>query len=252
MLNLCFSDSTAAALKYVFRNRREKENIACLPLGLSLGDISSPMKVESRESTYMLFDGGHPYFLQHSRKGIEEFLALSEKESQVRIWYSSGEANEFCGFLHAVSMLRDKELSAIDCCRELELDNCMVQYRHSGELDEEMLERFLEYDLPLSEEDKENYTAVWERLQTENTPLRVMRKGEVISAASDYYDDSIKRHLRREETSVARIIGELLTEDLLCSDAWMAERIRYFIQTGELELVREKEDFYRSTVKLTD
>lgn len=249
MLNLCFSGSTAAALKYVFRNRRERENLACLPLGLSQGDISRPMSVEARKHVYETVGCDYPYFVDHC---IEEFQELSEGESRVRIWYSSGEANEFCGLLHAVSLLREKELSAIDCSREMEIDNGRVQYRHSGELDERALELCLEYDLLLSEDDKERYSCIWDRLQADNTPLRAVKKGEISSVAADYYDDSIKKHLRGEETSVARIIGELLMEDLLCSDAWIAERLRYFIQTGLLRLVREKEDFYRSTVKLEE
>lgn len=244
MVNLCFSDSTAGTLRYAFRSRGEET--VCLPLLLFWGDVSGVFDSSRRHDVYEMFQPG---YAEKVSDFIKNFNRVIKRDRYIRIWYSSGDADELCGFLHAVSFLNDDTLSAVDCNRTIQKGDCISNYRHSGDLDEETLIEFLQYEFT---PDQTELRGLWEKLAAENTPLRVIEDGALVSAGIDYYDNVIRRHLSTTETSIARIIGEVISYENIYSDTFIAERLRSLVEKGQLLIVTEKADFYRSTARLAE
>lgn len=233
MVNLCFSESTKGSLKYTFRSRGEQ--VACLPLLLFCGNIKNVYNIENAEIS------------------LREFTMLTGKDEEVRIWYSSADAGEYCGLLHAVTMLTDCRLTVVDCNRDVRSGNSVTHYRNTAALDEEVMLDFLQYEYAPEPEKLQEWRECFTRLQEENAPLRVIEKGRIISADINYYDKMIGQHLSAEENSIARIIGAVIgqRDGIPFSDTFIAGRLQSFLDRGIIELVTKKEDFYRSTVKLT-
>ena len=78
-----------------------------------------------------------------------------------------------------------------------------------------------------------------------------MVNGRVRSVEETFYDDLIRRHLPAGETRIAAVIGEVLGRECPgIGDLWLAERIRWMLETGELRMVREDpERFYGSVIE---
>lgn len=247
MVNLCFSESTAGTLRYAFR--RQGEETACLPLLLFWGDISDVFDGAGRRTVYEMY---HLGYAETVSEFIKNFNRIIKGERSIRIWYSSEEPNEFCGMLHAVSLLRDYNLTVVDCCKKVQKGNRITNYRHSAELDEDTLIDFLQYELAPDETVLLEWRDRWNRLVHENTPLRVIEGGQLISVDIDYYDAIIRGHLSKTETSIARIIGEVISYEHIFSDTFIAERLKCFLERRQLKLVRKKETFYESVVELPE
>ena len=105
----------------------------------------------------------------------------------------------------------------------------------------------------LSEKDLFNLAAMWEQLKTENSPLRVVENGSVISSDISYYDDLIRSEFPKDTCSIAYIIGSALGKHkILTGDYFIAKRIEEFIKLGELQIIDHTDkEFYGATVKCT-
>lgn len=245
MINLCFSESTKGSLKYTFRERGEQT--VCLPLALYCGDISDVFNIESRQKEYRQLA---PDYAACVEQHIREFKILIKKERDIRIWYSSGEPSEYCGCLQAASFLQNYNLSTVDCFREVIRGNSTIRYTHTGEMTEEDLLEFLRYEESVGPERQKEISRIFAILKGENAPLRVIENDRLVSVPADYYDEIIRRHFKMEKTSIARIIGDVISCENIYHDTWIAERIRSFIDSGVLMAVTENEEFYRWRVKL--
>jgi hypothetical protein len=79
--------------------------------------------------------------------------------------------------------------------------------------------------------------AHWRNLQQENSPLRAVLNGQLVSVPETFYDSFIVREIDKEELEFqeAMVIGRVLGSDPLgMSDAWVALRIEEIIRAGKL------------------
>ncbi len=243
MINLCFMDSSQGCLKYAFKD----EKVACLPLLVFWGNISNVLNVESREEIYRKFDNNYFNIVKFH---INDFIKLVKNDQDIRIWYHSGNSLEFCGLLHAVSLLINYNIRIVDCNRIIKSKNITAKFRHTGEIGPVLLKELLIYEHNLTNEEIVMYTKQWKTLLVENAPLRVINNGYVISTKLDFYDEIIKKYLPQETTNVINIIGDIIGHENIFYDYFIADRINYFISKGILLIVDKRENIYKSSIKL--
>ena len=78
---------------------------------------------------------------------------------------------------------------------------------------------------------------LWRTMQQENSPLRAMVNGQLLSVGADFYDGIILRELEKQprEFHEGRLIGEILGRyQLGLGDSLIALRIEEFISRGML------------------
>ena len=77
--------------------------------------------------------------------------------------------------------------------------------------------------------------------KAENAPLRVVEQGQVVSAGLDYYDARIRAAFPERACQVADLIGRALgRQKIPTGDAFIAGRVRHFIESGELILTEQR------------
>lgn len=233
------------------------EDVLALPLGLDRGDIQSPLAAECpRKDLLRQWYGREAEALEASWRDILTTAArlrqLSAGET-VRIWASGREPHDACGLLMVAELLRDTPARVravfLPPWRERE-DGVTVRYKGWGEVHPEEFGHFLHREEALSPNVLRMLANRWQELKEENAALRAVVNGEVRSVGEDFYDGMLRKHLRSGETTVGRLIGEVLGRERPgIGDQYLAERIQWMLETGELRLVKEKPgEFYRCTI----
>lgn len=255
MVEICFSESTSVSLEHVRSEGdfiRDSE-IYCLPLSLSMGDISNLENLDSRKKLFSAInansDPDYQLILDQYLSNFEENVKTFDA---IRIWYSYT-PDEFCGMLHVLYSLQQRNIpiTAIQCRKTVQReDNCCVQYEYSSELPPDVIVRFFAYEMPVGEQQRQEYASQWEQLTKENSELRVVENCTVKSALMDYYDDIIRKHIFKEPFVMANLIGQVMSDEHLgIGDYLICSRLKGMLNIGELIMLQENKSFYLSTVK---
>ena len=216
-------------------------DVGCFPLNLSMGDISDPFsdtRTEFLQSTVMI---GGPDFsrigaelMETARKSLERVRSAREP---VRIW-TSRNPDEFCGFCHILTELpKDADIRVVELPEYEVLGNEIRTYSGWGEISPYELGRFQTLERPLSITERRYFSMLWRTIQMENSPLRAMVNGQLLSVGADFYDSIILRELEKQprEFHEGRLIGEILGRYRLgLGDSLIALRIEEFISRGML------------------
>ena len=223
-------------------------DVACFPLNLSMGDISDPFsdtRTEFLQSTVMI---GGPNFsrigaelMETAWKSLERVRSAREP---VRIW-TSRNPDEFCGFCHILTELPENTDIRVVELPEYEVFGKEIRtYSSWGELGPYELGRFQTLERPLSATERRYFSMLWRTMQQENSPLRAMVNGQLLSVGADFYDGIILREIEKQprEFHEGRLIGEILGRyQLGLGDSLIALRIEEFISRGMLTPTTEAE-----------
>jgi Domain of unknown function (DUF1835). len=112
MLNICYGKSAKHLLKSAFTDINDT-NIIDMELLLSFGDINSLDKLEVRST--LIYDN---IPIDKQRIKLNHFL---NKFKEIRIWTSTGDANDYCNFLYTLELINgnDNDIYIIDSYEEL-------------------------------------------------------------------------------------------------------------------------------------
>ena len=240
--------------------RRKRENavavegtardVVCFPLNLSMGDISKPFSDERAEYLQSTVLIGGPNFAEigaelmaTARRSLTRVQTAAEP---VRIW-TSRNPDEACGFCHILTCRpADADIRVVELPQMEVLDGEMRTYTGWGEISPYDLGRFQELERPLTEAERRSYTALWRELQSENSLLRAVVNGRLVSVGADFYDGIILREIKRqpERFHEGRLIGDILGRyQLGLGDSLIALRIEEFISRGMLIPATEPEEY---------
>ena len=116
-----------------------------------------------------------------------------------------------------------------------------VQYKGWGEVTPQAVHRFVALQQALTEEKMQELAAEWEKVQTENMPLRVVQDGKLQSVPIDYYDSIIEEELAKtpEEFAEASLIGSTVAR-ISVSDSFVALRIEEWIRRKRFTVFKEE------------
>ena len=234
------------------------EDVLCLPLALSFGDIQAPLGEDCprRELLRRWYDAGweetEARDWRESMEALDRICRLGPSD-QVRVW-ADGLPDHLCGLM-AVS-----EALLASKCRvtavflppwQERADGTLVQYQGWGGVRPEDFGHFLSLEKDLSPVALRMLAARWKELKEENAPLRAVVNGRVRSVGEDFYDGCIRRALPAGQKKVGQVIGDILGRERPgIGDGWLADRIRVLIDAGEYRIAEESpEDFYRSVLE---
>lgn len=220
MIEVLFDESECAAMKMALylSNRLNTSQVICMPFMLDVGDIKS--FIESGET--------------------------------IRIWYSDAPYS-MSGFHHACSILRTYNLKAyaVKLPQVVKLENDELQVLTTwGAVRAEDLLSFTSLEIELLPHEIEYYASVWDKLKTENSQLRAVINGKLISVPDDFYDWLIKNEIPEGTFILSHLIERILINHPLgIGDRWIATRIQKMIENGELSIVEKNEDNYWQILK---
>lgn len=214
ILHVVFGHSAAGTLRQALAKIRSPDQVVPLPDSLSFGPIDAPCWPDARGTGISEMLG-----ISNWAEVVAEsvpFLAASCSPSVHPIaWMTRRSAIDYAGFLWWLFELDDRPCSLID------LTSMTVPHGTTGEpclisgtgiLNADQMIGFLDRSVPLDEDDRQRYQSRWKTLVSENAPLRLIEKGELISAPIDYFDSLLLRLARPEWQKMALIIGQALVE----------------------------------------
>ena len=246
MIEVTFSDSAAGGLKSacVFSDAFWESRILCLGVMADIGDIAKPMfggyrckliykmlylerwgkDIEAAEMKDELKRLGRHYAEQYTL--LERGLRKGEP---VRVWYDDT-AYSRCGMLWLSGLFAkySAKVFAVELARyndhaNAKLNGLRVVRSDWGECEPHEFVDALRAERRVSKEELKANSMEWQRLANENSKLRAVIAGRVVSVPVSFYDFLIRRYLGKRPIKEAELIGKLLGENQLgVGDWWYA------------------------------
>lgn len=238
-----------------FESNREK--IINLPLALSIGNISETGIGSEREEALSLLMGTFPdmasqvvgELLNTARKSYDVLLKQVQNGEAIRVWVSR-EPDAMCGLYWIMEQLRPIGLETLDVTLmelpewEERPDGTVVRYTGWGEVEPYRFGAMARLGKKLPVNALRGLASRWRELQQENSTLRAVLNGKLVSVSEYLYDTFILRELDKQENEFkeAQLVGQVLGKyQLGISDAWIALRIEKFIKEGLLNPITAPE-----------
>jgi hypothetical protein len=173
--------------------------------------------------------------------------ALSRDPRKI-VWLTRRSAMEYAGFLEWLWRMGDAP------CEVVDLSEVMISRRPEhgpprppmlakslGMLNPDRISRDKLWDLaePLQQTTRRRYRDLWQRLRSENAPLRVIADGELVSAPISFFDTQLMSYVTNDWQRVARVIGQTLVAEMdvvQVGDIVLAARVSAMAQSGLLEI----------------
>ncbi len=234
------------------------EEVICLGFMLDIGDIKEAADSSYRKrliySLYAQDQWGPDEEMEEELKKAcdvyaDELLRLKrflDEGEPVRIWYSDAPYSR-CGFYHLCQILRkyENEIRVVKLPEYIVHERSITVCQNWGETAAEEFAGFLSHEKRLSREEVRMYADAWSELVSENSPLRAVINGRVISVPEDFYDFLIWKRLTDKPVKESRLIGDILgLSQLSVGDWWYAKRIEYYIGQEKIRVVEDSENKY--------
>lgn len=229
LINLFFSDS-AAGSGACHREKfgLELDSIYGLGLFLHTGDISVPFSVSKRRDVY------NAYFKLDwaVSKQIIRLKKALKNDKQLCLWYTKSDVDEYLGMLATLYQFNGKGITFYKCdCSDI--CECIAYLQQQDKIGDVHIS-------PFSNNEILELLSEWERISLENSALRVLNDGKVISLSADYIDDRIYSIIGDNETKIADICSQILQQaDMSRKLNFILLRIRQLLSEGKIDLVVE-------------
>lgn len=252
MFEVVFSDSTKGSMTIAKKgeNNRLKEVISYIGFYLDIGDISGAIDGIERKEVFKNIWGHVDFdeqeskqFFQMQCEDIEKLLSAAKKGVPIRIWKSNAPFSA-CGFAFVCDILRniDCKVSVVSLPEYIvKHKGTLVSYTSWDEVSPEEFYSFLSYEKELSNIEMCVQANLWNDLKKENSSLRAIVNGKLISVPENFYDHLLINNIPEGEFIMSRLIGNVLGNyQLGVSDGWFALRINKMIENNILEVVSDK------------
>lgn len=265
MIEVLFDESECSAMKmalYVSNNPNVSQ-VICMPFMLSIGNIKTSIESETRKK--MIFNMSCRNGVvendtleslgaswKRTLRDIQRLRDYADQGETIRIWYSDA-PDSVCGFHHVCSILRTTKAKvfAIKLPPVVQLESNELQVLTTwGGIRAEDFFSFTAFEKELQSREIEYFASVWDRLQTENSRLRALVNGRLISVPEDFYDGLMRNEIPTGAFMMSHMIEKIMTNQSLgIGDVWIATRIQKMIENGELNIVQNDKDKYRQVLK---
>ncbi len=182
---------------------------------------------------------------------IDDLEKIKSYPPEIRVWLDSTPEAQ-CGLLFLADLLKESQtvIHIVELPKQIvREDNTIIEYRGWGEIEPERYGTFINGQRVLSRKNILDLANRWQQLKSENSPLRVIENGLIISADINYYDDLIRKEFPKDSCGIAYIIGRGLGKQKIpTGDVFIAKRIQEFIRVGELEVISNYNDEFYSTI----
>lgn len=221
------------------------KDVVALNLALDISDISdldTDMKARKRflDTCFSDYPGVSNEIWETNQQAIMRILEAKTTLEPIRMWIGISNPAELCGF-HFICHLMcaaQTPLSVVRIPNEIEKENSVISCRGTGDIDAELLGAYTDYDEPVSELQRNMYARLWCNLVQENSPLRAVVNGTLISVPDYFYDFALRANMSNKECTIAQLIGTALGKIAGVGDQWLYLRIKYMLNEGELIMVK--------------
>ena len=227
-------------------------DVLCLPLDLSVGDISETEPGEKRKAELAglwAMDSAEnaevaEKMLAEARGALETLRQRAACGEVVRVWQSPG-ADAACGIRFLAAWLRPLGFDKlqVEWARlpefEARPDGTAVRCDGWGEVEPWHWAALADLQ-PLPAPALNALAGEWALLRGENGPLRAVVNGRLLSVPEDFYDGFVLEALRaqpevfREAQAIGKLLGSLRPG---VSDGFAAKRIEALVRRGLLKEV---------------
>jgi hypothetical protein len=193
-------------------------------------------------------------------RSVENFweLALSSQYGRT-VWFSKRYAKEYAGFLEWVSRAGDAEYDVIDLseveetllkgARRKLVSLCLIAPERLN------MPRMFDLRRSLDRSERRAYVQEWEMLRHQNSPVRVLENGRLISVDASHFDALILSFAETRWLKVARVLGHALAESsdattMQVGDTYLGGRIAALVRQGLLEAQGDTRNWRHSEVRL--
>jgi len=265
------SEPTQEEIEAAKREAVEKERLAwerAVPLGgnpedifgfdlvLSVGDISEIQpginRVQILGNLYSIYPNSdwQQVVQEIVSKAKEDMKTVEERAASgesLRIWYSN-KPDEMCGLYWFMDHLdqwkvHDGQVFVVKLPEwEANEEGEIIQKSCWGEVAPGEWYRYITLQKPVLPGFIQSCATCWKELQRENSLLRAVVNGQLVSVSEKFYDDFILREIAAEgnEFNEAKIIGQVLAKYRLgIADFCVALRIEEMIRAGMFEVVSD-------------
>lgn len=237
MLEITISESEKLLLDRT--NLFNKENIISFCLLLSYGKIDNLSNTLNRK-------------IGEVEINIKEQIGILKEKlkkcKEVRIWYSSNDNEDICNVYYLVSYLSKYDLK-IYLCDVINNGRFALGCYNEGEI-----ENLLERTRLLENSEKENYIKTWNRLQKENSDIRIVQNNTIKSYDFDLLDKEILELLSPTDSiRYWGLIAKCMMQRLynFSSDFYFKDRIDNLIKENYIKIdkvVKEADYFGKEQI----
>lgn len=154
-----------------------------------------------------LFENGFDFKYEYNK--LIEYANIATK---IRIWSSHLDCDDYCLLLYLCYLLNDKNISVI-YSEELDWKATTL-----GSVSEKELKILEQKEHILKPVEKDNFSNEWEKLIKDNTELRFMVNGKVISKDINYFDnDIVKKMEKLGRVNIHTLVAELMGNPIIPS-----------------------------------
>lgn len=270
MVEVSFSDGDGGALKYA-RDCTEEllgSDVVCLGIMADIGDITEPMFGEYRYKLLykMLYQEqwGADEEARAELRGLgkryaREYLRLKnalKRGEAVRLWVSDAPYAK-CGLLWLSGLLgrynadvRVAQLSRLNERDAARAENTLVIRDSWGECEPYDIAKALPLSRRVTAAELRANAMKWDALVRENSPLRAVISGNVVSVPVNFYDFLIWRYLKDKPVQEGVLIGKILGAYRVgIGDWWLADRIERFIHRKSIVVEEDNERKYARVLR---
>lgn len=208
------------------------DEVICLEFKLDIGDI------QKTDVTY--------------REELQRLRNLLVEEGAIRAWYSNTPYS-ICGFYHLCSIVKhyENEVLAIKLPEYQVRQDVLISYQNWGEVASEEFSSFLSYEKTVSIDERQYYAIAWSKLREENSPLRAVVNGRLLSVPESFYDFLIWESITKKPVKENELIGNLLGKNQISiGDMWYAKRIDTLIEQRKIRVIQDSDDQYERVICL--
>ncbi|MGN0242135.1 MAG: DUF3658 domain-containing protein [Candidatus Weimeria sp.] len=240
------------------------EEVVCLDFMLDIGDIKDPIDSRYRENlifsmysqnAYEVSDQVTDALKTRGEKYSNELKRLKkffDNDEEVRIWYSDLPYS-ICGFYSLCQLMQNyhNEIHVVKLPEYVISKSGLYVCSGWSDVSAEEFAAFLSYEKILTSQEVGFYAQKWRKLTEENSPLRAVINGSVISVPENFYDFLIWNELSDGPIREGKMIGDILCRYQLGAYYWwFARRIERLIRAGTIIVTEDSENSYARMLSL--
>jgi|GEM_PF-145476 len=251
MLNICYGKSDQRILQRTFEDINDS-NIIDMGLFLSFGDISNLNSEIFRSA--LIYDD------IPVKAKRDELLKLINNYSKIRIWNSTGDAEDYCNFLYTLEILNSAkvnvEINVIDGYEQkVDKNGNLDEIQTISQRSEEEVKELINKEEKLEPEKIKEYLYLWNTLKSENKYMRIIKDKKLVSVEQNYFDDIIIYYMKKDyrpNYTIVQLLGLLMLKFNI-GETFFVTRIDKLIENGEIKLIKKDDNrYYKSIIQLGD
>ena len=197
--------SSYSELNLLKRSGNENIKVA-LPLSLCIGKLNSDKPFDRKIlSEYYKNDDSFDF-----TNDFEKLKQYVNNCSQIRVWSSHLDSDDYCLLLLICYLFQEKEISVI-FSEEINWGATTI-----GAVDEKEISKLEKREHILTKWQKEDYCNEWKKIIDDNKEFRYMINGTVVSCNIDIFDNEIINRLEKTgKTYIFKLVADLMGNPII-------------------------------------